>query len=310
VLSLSKRAGKTKEVYMKKLFILLAACIAIVGMTGCTQVSKGFFGNLSKVVLPDDYEVAGQMTGEAAYMAYVIMKGDPKYDKYTAKMEEIYKALEAGEKESLVMGDLNNTFLEVMRVAMTAKYGYVKGALVTDGIRIGGVIADRIVSGKVDTVKAEQYLNGVKKGVDNAIATTPADAFTEFQKPTEEDKRIIRCPDGNCKGDLSGNKKVSYQAQVAKELLDSGWVDPNGEPLEEGGHNIYQNLQDFVERCKILKKFGVKKTVLYLGKYEIKDNKLVDLEFWFQEENGELYKVTCVSCMNIPELADIADAEW
>jgi hypothetical protein len=308
VLSLSKRAGKTKEVYMKKLFILLTACIAIVGMTGCAEVSKGFFGNLSKVLLPDDYEVAGQMTGEAAYMAYVVMKGDPKYDKYTAKMEEIYKALEAGEKESLVMGDLNNTFLEVMRVAMTAKYGYVKGALITDGIRIGGVIADRIVSGKIDTVKAEQYLNGVKKGVDNAIANTPADAFTEFQKPTEEDKKIIRCEDGNCKGDLSKKRKVSYIAQAAQEFLDTGYISKD-EPAKEGEHNTYENLEQLIERCKLLKKFGVKKSLLYIGEYEFKDGKCVKLDIWF--ENGEeLLKVNCVNCIPVDELLEVSDAEW
>lgn len=293
---------------MKKLFILLTACIAIVGMTGCTQVSKGFFGNLSKVILPDDYEVAGQMTGEAAYMAYVIMKGDPKYDKYTAKMEEIYKALEAGEKESLVMGDLNNTFLEVMRVAMTAKYGYVKGALITDGIRIGGVIADRIVSGKIDTIKAEQYLNGVKKGVDNAIANTPAEAFTEFQKPTEEDKKIIRCEDGNCKGDLSKKRKVSYIAQAAQELLDTGYIDKN-EQAPTGEHNTYENLEQLIERCKLLKKFGVKKSLMYIGEYEFKDGKCVKLDIWL-EDGEELLKVTCVGCMPVDELLEVPDAEW
>lgn len=295
---------------MKKLFILLTACMTLMLITtGCAEVSKGFFGTVGKVVLPDDYEVAGQMTGEAAYAAYVIMKGDPKYDKYTTKMEEIYKALEAGEQDSFTMGDLNNTFLEVMRVAMTAKYGYVKGALITDGIRIGGVIADRIVSKKVDTVNAELYFKGMKEGIDKAIANTPAEAFAEFQKPTEEDKRIIKCPDGNCKGDLSTSKKVAFQAQAAQELLDSGWVDPN-EVVPEDEHNTYKNLQDLVERCKILKKFGIKKTVLYMGKYEIKDNKLVSLEFWFQEDDGELFKVTCVGCMTIPELLDVPDAEW
>ena len=295
---------------MKKLIALLAICGVAVVVVGCSTAAKGFFGNVSKVILPDDYEVAGQMTGEAAYTAYVIMKGDPKYDKYTTKMEEIYKALEAGEQDSFTMGDLNNTFLEVMRVAMTAKYGYIKGALITDGIRVGGVIADRIIAKKVDTVNAELYFKGVKEGIDKAIATTPAEAFAEFQKPTEEDKRIIKCPDGNCKGDLSTSKKVAFQAQAAQELLDSGWVDPNEAPVEEDGHNTYKNLQDLVERCKILKKFGIKKTVLYMGKYEIKDNKLVSLEFWFQEDDGELFKVTCVGCMTIPELLDVPDAEW
>ena len=41
---------------MKKLFVLLTACIAIVGMMGCAEVSKGFFGTVGKVILPDDYE--------------------------------------------------------------------------------------------------------------------------------------------------------------------------------------------------------------------------------------------------------------
>ena len=294
---------------MKKIITLFLAIAVIGGVTGCSNIQNGgFFGMVKKVILPDDYEEAGRMVGEAGYMAYVIMKGDPKYDKYTTKMEEIWAALQAGEKESFVMGDLNNTFLEVMRVAMTAKYGYVKGALITDGIRIGGVLADRLMADKVDTVKMELYLKGVKEGIEHAIAATPADAFTEFQKPTEEDKKIIRCPDGNCKGDLSNKRTVSYIAQAAQELLDSGYLDKN-EEAPEGEHNKYENMEQLVERCKLLKKFGIKKSLMYIGEYEIKDGKCIKLDIWL-EDDGKVLKVTCVGCMPVDELLEVPDAEW
>ena len=293
---------------MRKITTLFLAMILAFGMVGCKNFDGGFFGNVKKVILPDDYEEAGRMVGDASYMAYVILKGDPKYDKYTSKMEEIWTALEAGEKDSFTMGDLNNTFLEVMRVAMTAKYGYVKGALITDGIRVGGVLADRLITSKVDTVKAELYLKGVKEGVESAIAATPSDAFVEFQKPAEEDKKIIRCPDGNCKGDLSKKRGVSTIAQAAQEFLDSGFLDKN-EEAPVGEHNKYQNMEQLVDRCKLLKKFGVKKSLMYIGEYEIKDGKCIKLDIWLEDEESVI-KVTCVGCMPVDELLDVPDAEW
>ena len=121
---------------MKKLFnVLLIAVMSALVLTGCTSTGKNFFGLVKGVVIGDDYEAAGRMVGEAGYMAYIVMKGDPKYDKYTAKMEEVYAALDAaGDFDT---GSLNQTILEVARVALTAKYGYVYGTLITDGIRVG-----------------------------------------------------------------------------------------------------------------------------------------------------------------------------
>lgn len=274
---------------MKKLITLFLVLTMLVGVTGCRNMGgKSFFGTLKGVVIGDDYEAAGKMVGEAGYMAYVIMKGDPKYDKYTAKMEEIYKLVD--ESGTFDTASINQTILDVARVALSAKYGYVYGTLITDGIRVGGVIADRLVMKNVSAADATLYAKGIKEGVDEARAKTPASALDEAAAKAKEKAEKAKAKAEGKEAELEAKKKdewakpvyitckpvkvctykftnrsLSVQKRIAQELDKFGFLDPNEEPADEYSMTKYQNVKDFIERCERLEKFNVKKVNVWIS---------------------------------------------
>ena len=115
---------------MKKLsaFLMVGLFVLLIGLSlfevGCTSVTP-MLGNVTQVIVGDDYEAAGKAVGEAGYTAYVILKGNPKYDKYTKKCEELYAALDAADSD-VKIGTVNTVAMEVMNAALTVKYGYAK----------------------------------------------------------------------------------------------------------------------------------------------------------------------------------------
>ena len=200
------------------LLVMLALIVSSCLWTGCSTTGKtSLLGSVKQVIVGDDYEAAGRAVGEAGYMAYVILKGDKKYDKYTAKCEELYAALDNAESETVKLGTINQVALEVMQSALTAKYGYAKASLITTGVRIGGAVADRIIAKRVDAVAAEQFLKGFKQGVDIAIARTPADALIPVEKEPKE--KAFECPNGNC-SIVVGTRNCKVQKAIAKQLID------------------------------------------------------------------------------------------
>lgn len=288
---------------MKKIALILIACfLSLVCFTGCTSVGKNFFGIVKGVVIQDDYEAAGRMVGEAGYMAYVIMKGDPKYDKYTAKAEEIYAALDNA--EGFDTTSMNQVILEIMQAALTAKYGYVKATLITDGIRIGGVIADRLILKDVSAADATLYVKGLKEGIDEARGKTPAIALDEAEakrqeklakekakqegkeKEKEEQEKdewakpvYITCaPVKTCTFTFS-NRTMDVQYRIAKELDVFGFLDPNEQPTEEKPVTKYKNVQDFIKRCELLQKYSVQKVNVWISYVKVSCD-------WEKDENG------------------------
>lgn len=288
----------------KKLSMFLAAglfalliCLSLFEV-GCTSVTP-MFGNVAQVIVGDDYEAAGKAVGEAGYTAYVILKGNPKYDKYTKKCEELYAALDAADSD-VNIGTINTVAMEVMNAALTVKYGYAKAQLITTGVRIGGAVADRIIAKRVDAVAAEQFLKGFKQGLDLAIAKTPADAFVEVEKP-----KAFDCKDGNCSV-IVGSRDVRHQQKVAKQLIDDGYVDKDEKP-KEGELTVYQNLNDLQERCKVLRKFNVDETRCYIHHFVVKDGKLTEIEFRMIDFDGTEFVTTCVGCCTMLELAEVEE---
>ena len=270
---------------------------------GCAAMKNGkpsLLGTVKDVIVGNDYEAAGKTVGEAAYMGFLILEGNPKYDKYTEKCKELYKALDNAESETVKLGTVNSIAMEVMQVALTAKYGYVKAQLITTGVRIGGAVADRIIANKVDTVAADKFIKGFKEGIDLAIAKTPADALTELEKP-----KAFECKDGNCTVTV-GSRDVQYQRKVAKQLIDDGYADKNEKP-KEGAHTAYQNLKDLQERCKVLRKFGVAETNCYIHHFTVKDGKLAEIEFRMISYDGEEFVTDCVTCCTMPELESVEE---
>ena len=186
---------------------------------------------------------------------------------------------------------------------MTAKYGYAKASLITTGVRIGGAVADRIIARRVDTIAADQFLKGFKEGLDAARSSTSADAFFVIEKA---DEKPFDCQDGNCSVTIT-NRKTSHQLAVAQELIDGGYADKS-EVAAEGEVAKYDNIQHFIERCKILKKYKVKKTDLYIKSFSIEGGRLKTISFKMILDDGGEFDVSCVSCVDIPEIDDL-DAE-
>ena len=292
--------------------ICLAALIASSCLwTGCaSNGNSGLLGTVKQVIVGDDYEAAGKVVGEAGYDAYVILKGNPKYDKYTKKCEEIYAALDAQDAE-LKIGTINTVAMEVMNAALTVKYGYAKAQLITTGVRIGGAVADRIIAKRVDAVAADQFLKGFKQGVDLAIARTPADALIPIEKEPKE--KAFECPNGNC-SIVVGTRNCKVQKAVAKQLIDEKYVDKDEKRVEELKHTPYENCKELIARIKNLRKFGVEETACYIHHFVIKEGKLAEIEFrmYSGEEYGETI-IYCVECCMTPELdflvLDASDAE-
>ena len=278
---------------MKKIALILIACfLSLVCFTGCTSVGKNFFGIVKGVVIQDDYEAAGRMVGEAGYMAYVIMKGDPKYDKYTAKAEEIYAALDNA--EGFDTASMNQVILEIMKAALTAKYGYVKATLITDGIRIGGVIADRLILKDVSAADATLYVKGLKEGIDEARGKTPAIALDEAEakrqeklakekakqegkeKEKEEQEKdewakpvYITCaPVKTCSYKFN-DRTLAVQKRIAQELDKFGFLDKTEQPADEYTVPKYKNVEALITRCEDLEKFGVKKLNVWISDVKV-----------------------------------------
>ena len=283
------------------LIVMLALIVSSCLWTGCSTTGKtSLLGSVKQVIVGDDYEAAGKAVGEAGYTAYVILKGNPKYEKYTKKCEELYAALDDAESETVKLGTVNQVALEVMQAALTAKYGYAKASLITTGVRIGGAVADRIIAKRVDAVAADQFLKGFKQGLDLAIAKTPADAFAEPYKP-----KAFDCKDGNCTV-IVGSRAVRHQRNVAQQLIDEGYADKDAKPKADGNPTAYQNLKDLIERCDTLKKLNVAETNCYIHHFTVKDGKLAEIEFRVLDDGKEV-AIDCVSCCALSELDDIAE---
>jgi len=304
---------------MKKLLTALIALMLVVGMTGCKSVAdKNFFGLVKGVVIGDDYEAAGRMVGNAGYMAYVVMRGDPKYDKYTSKAEEIYALLDNA--EGFDTASVNKIFLEVMQAGLTAKYGFVKAALITDGIRIGGVIADRLFLKNVSTADANLYLKGIKEGIDEARAGTPLEALDQAaaeraaklaEKENKKNAKYITCTEGVCEYDFSKMRGTSKQLALANELKNDGWLDYSEQPTETVLVTKADNVEHFIERTTVMKKFKVKTLRVWITyvKVNAATHKLVDIKFVLLEDDGTQIDVDCVGCVSDIELLDNPDYE-
>ena len=287
-----------KDKLLAFLSVMIFALLVVVSLTsiGCkTAGGPSLLGTVKNVLIGDDYEAAGKTFGEASYMGYLILEGNPKYKEYTDKCKELYKALDNAESETVKLGTVNTVAMEVMEVALTAEYGYVKARLITSAVRIGGAVADRIIARRVDTVAADKFINGFKEGLDLAIAKTPADALVEPEKP-----KAFDCKDGNCTV-VVGSRDAQHQRKVAKQLISDGYADKNEKP-KEGAHTTYQNLKDLQERCKVLRKFGVSETNCYIHHFVVKDGRLTEIEFRMISFDGEEFVTDCVSCCTMPEL--------
>ncbi len=190
---------------MKKITwnILIAVCITsallfmLMETTGCKTPSP--LGNaVGSQLTVTDYKAAGEAVGNAGYYAYAFLKQDPKYEKYTSRCEELFKALEKAHEgdasASIDVAAVNDAALQVLQVVLTAKYGPTQAALITAGARLGVGFAYNLVKQKIPENKLNLYLEGVYEGIQTA-RKNGADLIAE---PTEIDKLIAMEPSEEC----------------------------------------------------------------------------------------------------------------
>ena len=272
---------------MKKIMFALIAGLLLVTLTGCKTGLTGI-PSLKETIVGNNYASAGEIIGESSFYAYELLKADPKYAKYAQKMEEVYAKIEKGETTSEGVGVINEVALLISEQALAAKYGTVEAVLITRGIRIGGAIADRIISGKVDKAEADEFFKGFLQGV--------AKAKGEWVEPVSEIKdEVFSCPNGECEyTKLRSKDTVEFQLKLAKKLKDE-YADKN-EKLE--GDKLvtdYDNLLHFIERMEQLDAKGYKTTKVVIDEFKISGKKLKKIVFlscilqpW--------HEIDCVGC--------------
>lgn len=259
-------------------------------LAGCTSTS-GFFGAVHSVIVGDDYEAAGETLGQAGYYAYCWLKEDGSYPDQVAKCEELYTAIQKTGSQDI--GAVNEAAVEVCRIALAAKYGTAKATLITQAIRIGGAIADRIMARRLDTVAASQFTAGFLAGVQKAKGDyTPAE-------PAADAGKDEFCPTGNCQASaLASKNKIKYQRKLAKNLLNYA---PEGKIPTDGDVTARDNLTHFIERLDQLKALGHTTTKIRIEAYAIKEKVLVSLRFVCPRSDGTQgwETVDCIQCYDI-----------
>ena len=143
---------------MKRLSVIVMAALAVVlaGCAGCRSAEGA-----GQVI--GDYGTAGRTLGKATWYAYKFLKTDAKYAEYTAKAEDLYAMLDAGNAD---IGSVNTIALAVCKTALAAKYGEAKAELIADSILLGGAIADRIIEQRIDTDGVNKFIGNFKAAID------------------------------------------------------------------------------------------------------------------------------------------------
>lgn len=286
-------------------FAIMLVLTSVVTFTGCAGLDQNLLGNLKPSVSVQNPRKLGKLAGEGAYLAYVVCKNNPKYDKEVAMCEEVWDKLLA-EDGTVTVADINNLAIQMGSAAVADKYGWVYASAVVMGMQAAGALADNAASGNIDTEFLNEFLGGAVEGVNLMKATIPADALIPAEK--EKKVKVFECPGGNCTITPS-SRDVKYQQRLAQQLIDDGYVDKD-EVVKEG-HNAWQNCKDLITRCKTLRKYKVEETRCYIHHFIIENGKVKEIEFhMIGYQNGDEpyeYVTNCVTCEMYLELEDLPD---
>ena len=275
--------------------VMLALIVSSCLWTGCSMTGKpSLLGSVKQVIVGDDYEAAGRAVGEASQFAYVILKDNPKYDKYTSKYKEFCDALDNSESETVKIGTLNQVALDIMTVAMTAKYGYPKAQIIVAGTRVGGAIIDRILAKKIDNVAVDKFLNGFNEGrkeaSDAALPVVVTDA--------SEVPNYITCKNGSKCMFTFTNRSTAVQLAIAKELYNYGFLDKSAVRKDPYVPTDAENVVDFIGLCEKMLELGVDKMKVWIAEVRInEDGKLESIKFLYEDFDGEIKETNCATCV-------------
>lgn len=217
---------------MKKLIACFMLALVAFTLLSCNSVNPttekvSILDKVSKITLVDNPELAGDIFAKGIYTGYLLVKKDGKHEKEVKILEDLYLQLLQAEKadERPKLAAVNNAGLTVLRAAMIAKYGYVKGGLIADAVQIGGGIIDARVKKKLTDPDEEKFMTAFIATLKDCVANTPI-----IEKEIEEE--CVNCDVAEiikrelARNDLTAEERAEYEAAL-KEYYEVNGINPN-----------------------------------------------------------------------------------
>lgn len=207
---------------MKKIIAFIMIALVAFLMTSCTSVTSvkptekvGILDKVAKVSLVENPQLSGEIFAKGIYTGYMLIKQDGKNEKEVKILEDLYfellQAEKADEKPSLAA--VNRAGLTVLRAAMIAKYGYVKGGLIADAVQIGIEIINARIKKKLTPTDEEVFMSAFISTLKECVANTPIIA-----KEIEEE--CVNCNEEEilkrelARDDLTDEERAEYEAAL------------------------------------------------------------------------------------------------
>ena len=222
---------------MKKMIAYFMLALVAFTLFSCNSVNPttekvSILDKVSKITLVDNPELAGDIFAKGIYTGYLLVKKDGKHEKEVKILEDLYlqllQAETADEKPKLAA--VNSAGLTVLRAAMIAKYGYVKGGLIADAVEIGGNIIDARIKKKLADADEEKFMTAFITTLKDCVANTPA-----IEKELEEEcidcDIVERIKRELARDDLTDEERAEYE-KMLKQYESSDGVGFCGQPVE------------------------------------------------------------------------------
>ena len=222
---------------MKKMIAYFMLALVAFTLFSCNSVNSttekvSILDKVSKVTFVDNPKLAGSIFAKGIYTSYLMLKKDGKHEKEVKILEDLYlqllQAETADEKPKLAA--VNSAGLTVLRAAMIAKYGYVKGGLIADAVEIGGSIIDARIKKKLADADEEKFMTAFITTLKDCVANTPA-----IEKELEEEcidcDIVERIKRELARDDLTDEERAEYE-KMLKQYESSDGVGFCGQPVE------------------------------------------------------------------------------
>lgn len=220
---------------MKKIIAYLMLLLVAFTLVSCNSVKPtekvGILDKVASVSLVKNPELSGEIFAKGIYTGYILTKKDGKHEKEVKMLENLYFELLQAEKadERPTLAAVNRAGLTVLRAAMVAKYGYVKGGLIADAVQIGGGIIDARIKKKLSETDEEKFMTSFIATLKECVANTPV-----IEKEIEEEcvdcdicERIKR---ELARDDLTDEERAEYEKMLKQyECGDVGFCGKTSE---------------------------------------------------------------------------------
>lgn len=220
---------------MKKIIAYLMLLLVAFTLVSCNSVKPtekvGILDKVTSVSLVKNPELSGEIFAKGIYTGYLLTKKDGKHEKEVKILEDLYFELLQAEKadERPTLAAVNRAGLIVLRAAMVAKYGYVKGGLIADAVQIGGGIIDARIKKKLSETDEEKFMTSFITTLKECVANTPV-----IEKEIEEEcvdcdicERIKR---ELARDDLTDEERAEYEKMLKQyECGDVGFCGETSE---------------------------------------------------------------------------------